>query len=160
MIFAVAGTQLPFPRLMTALDRIAARRGLDVIAQTADPAFVATALDARPFIPPAEFYALFARAELIVAHAGMGVIIAAAEQRPTLEQLGAAGTAARGLPVLEKHLLLSTDDHPQICGDLEGMIVIGPDQLLLANDSDYGTEGATTQFWRVTFPAGTFGSSA
>lgn len=86
--------------------------------------------------------------------------VAAAGQRPTLEQLGAAAAAARGLPVLEKHLLLSTDDHPRICGDLEGMIVIGPDQLLLANDSDYGTEGATTQFWRVTFPAGTFGSSA
>lgn len=88
MIFAVAGTQLPFSRMMTALDAIAGRTGIDVIAQTADPAFVAQAMDARAFIPPAEFNRLFAEAELVVAHAGMGVIIEAAGQKKPLILMG------------------------------------------------------------------------
>lgn len=74
-------------------------------------------------------------------------------QRPTLEQMGSAVAAAAGVPVLKKQLILSTDDHPEIGCDLEGMIVPAPDTLLLASDSDYGTEGAETGFWRVTFPA-------
>jgi Esterase-like activity of phytase len=67
-------------------------------------------------------------------------------RRPTLEQVGAAG-----VPALVKQLVFSTDDHPEVGGDLEGMILLAPDQLLLASDSDYGTEGAETGFWRVTF---------
>jgi Esterase-like activity of phytase len=68
-------------------------------------------------------------------------------RRPTLEQVGSAGVTA-----LAKQLIFSSDDHPEVCGDLEGMIMLAPDTMLLANDSDYGTEGAETQFWRVTFP--------
>lgn len=78
MIFAVAGTQLPFPRLMLALDRLALRHGLDVVAQTADPAFVPQALAARPFMPPADFEDHVARCRMVIAHAGMGIVIAAA----------------------------------------------------------------------------------
>lgn len=74
-------------------------------------------------------------------------------RRPTLEQLGAAGAATQGVAVLQKQLVLSTDDHPEVGCDLEGMIVLAPNVLLLASDSDYGTEGAVTGFWRVTFPA-------
>lgn len=70
------------------------------------------------------------------------------EHRPTLEQRGATG-----VPVLAKQLVFSTDDHPEIDGDLEGLIVLDERTLLLANDSDYGTEGAETRFWRVTLPA-------
>ncbi len=69
------------------------------------------------------------------------------ERRPTLEQLGAAR-----VPVLNKHLVFSTDDHPEIDGDLEGLIMLDHRTLLIANDSDYGTEGAETRFWRVTPP--------
>jgi len=67
-------------------------------------------------------------------------------QRPTLEQLGQQG----GVPLLSKKRVFSGDDHPEICGDLEGLIVLEDGSLLLSNDSDYGTEGAVTQFWRVT----------
>ncbi len=49
----------------------------------------------------------------------------------------------------EKQMLFSSDDHPEVCGDLEGLIVLDDGSLLLSNDSDYGTEGAVTQFWRV-----------
>ena len=88
MIFAVAGTQLPFPRLMRALDAIAARRGLEVVAQTADPGFAAVALDARPFMAPDAFDDHVRRAAIVVAHAGMGVIIAAAEHNKPLILMG------------------------------------------------------------------------
>lgn len=64
--------------------------------------------------------------------------------RPTLEQLGQSGN----VPLLDKHLVLSSDDHHEICGDLEGMLVLEDGSLLLANDSDYGIEGAETQFWK------------
>ncbi len=73
-------------------------------------------------------------------------------RRPTLEQVGAAAAHAAGVPVLTKALIFSTDDYPQVGGDLEGMIILSPSVLLLASDSDYGTEGAETEFWRVTFP--------
>lgn len=64
--------------------------------------------------------------------------------RPTLEQLG-QGDA----PLLAKTRVFSSDDHLEIGGDLEGLIVLDDGSLLLSNDSDYGTEGAVTQFWRV-----------
>lgn len=69
--------------------------------------------------------------------------------RPTLEQAGQAGCGAEGIPLLIKDPIFSTDDHSEICADLEGLLVLGNSSLLLANDSDYGTEGAETQFWLV-----------
>jgi len=69
--------------------------------------------------------------------------------RPTVEQLSAAGEL--DLPVLEKRLLLNTDDHPEIGADLEGMALIDPSTLLLVNDNDFGIEDVETAFWRVRF---------
>jgi hypothetical protein len=69
------------------------------------------------------------------------------DTRPTLEQRTRAYLAAAGVPLLEKTLILSSDDHPELCADLEGMVLLGERQLLLANDSDYGIEGAETQFF-------------
>lgn len=72
-------------------------------------------------------------------------------QRPTLEQLDGQGLRDRAIPQLAKTLLFSTDDWPQIDPDLEGMVLLSPTELLLSNDSDYGTEGAETHFWRISF---------
>jgi hypothetical protein len=72
--------------------------------------------------------------------------------RPTLEQLSADPNEWR-LPTLSKTLVLSTDDHPQISADLEGMVMLGADSLLLVNDNDFGVEGAETCFWRIAFDA-------
>lgn len=69
--------------------------------------------------------------------------------RPTVEEMSAAGTL--DLPVLAKHLLLDTDLAPELPGDQEGMLVLSPTELLLVNDSDFGVEGAETQFWKVVF---------
>lgn len=69
--------------------------------------------------------------------------------RPTVEEL--SGRGAPGLPVLEKTLIFSSDDAPEVAADLEGMAVLSPHELLLVNDNDFGVEGAATSFWRVRF---------
>ena len=71
------------------------------------------------------------------------------ETRPTLEQMSRKDLKAAGITVLDKTLVFSSDDHPEICADLEGMILLSANELLLSNDSDFGIEGAETQFWRV-----------
>jgi hypothetical protein len=72
-----------------------------------------------------------------------------AATRPTVEELSAADTL--DLPVLTKRLLFSTDDHPEISRDLEGMALLDERTLLLVNDNDFGIEDAETAFWRVAF---------
>ena len=73
---------------------------------------------------------------------------------PTMEERSAAKDR---LPELAKTLLLDTDDAPEIGADLEGMAVLGPHELLLVNDNDFGCEGAVTGFWRVRFDQPVFG---
>lgn len=78
MILATVGTQLPFPRLLGALDRIAQAHGLRVIAQTCGDLPDARAIEQHRFLPPAEFAALAREARVIVGHAGIGTIFAGA----------------------------------------------------------------------------------
>ena len=73
--------------------------------------------------------------------------------RPTLEQVGQAGCGEAGIVPLAKELVFSTDAHSKISGDLEGMVAIEADTLLLASDNDYGIDGASTHFWRISLPA-------
>jgi hypothetical protein len=52
---------------------------------------------------------------------------------------------------LTKTLVFSTDHHPQITPDLEGVVALSDRELLIATDNDFGTEGAETRFYRLTF---------
>lgn len=70
--------------------------------------------------------------------------------RPTLEEMSGAGTLS--LPVLDKTLLFSTDDAPDVAPDLEGMALLSPTELLLVSDNDFGVEGAKTCFYCLTLP--------
>ena len=69
--------------------------------------------------------------------------------RPTLEQLSAASKTSDDVPVLAKDLVLTTDDAPEMDRDLEGLVVLSPNELLLVTDNDFSIEGARTRFWRV-----------
>jgi hypothetical protein len=69
--------------------------------------------------------------------------------RPTIEEASAAGELAE--PVLDKQLLFTSDDAPEVAADLEGMVLLSPHDLLLASDNDFGVDGAETSFWRLTF---------
>jgi hypothetical protein len=53
---------------------------------------------------------------------------------------------------LAKTLVFSTDHHPQVGPDLEGVARLSDRELLLATDNDFGVEGAETRFYRLTFP--------
>lgn len=76
MILATVGTQLPFPRLMTALDGIAKRHELRVVAQCCEVT-EGLSIEMRPFIKPADFDELARQATVLVGHAGIGTIIGA-----------------------------------------------------------------------------------
>lgn len=80
MIFATVGTQLPFDRMLKALDEWSrAHREVPVFAQTGDGAQRFEGLETVDRLGLAEFEERFSRAKLIVAHAGMGTILSAAE---------------------------------------------------------------------------------
>jgi hypothetical protein len=72
------------------------------------------------------------------------------DTRPTVEELSGR-EGALPLLVLSKELIFSSDDHPQVAADLEGMCWISDAELLLVSDNDFGVEGAETSFWRLTF---------
>jgi hypothetical protein len=69
--------------------------------------------------------------------------------RPTLEELSGSGEVGGRIPQLEKTLILTTDDHPEVDADLEGIALLSPRSLLLVNDNDFGIDGVATSFWRI-----------
>jgi UDP-N-acetylglucosamine transferase subunit ALG13 len=80
VIFATVGTQLPFDRLVGAVDRWAATRaGLAVFAQVGPSALRPAAIAWERFVSPAECRERMRAADAIVAHAGMGTILTALE---------------------------------------------------------------------------------
>lgn len=80
MIFATVGTQLPFDRMLTSLDSWAAHNpGIPVLAQTGDSPGSFPHIETVSSLSQAEFREQFDKARLIVAHAGMGTILSAAE---------------------------------------------------------------------------------
>lgn len=77
MILVSVGTQLPFDRLVRAVDAWAVARGRrDVLAQVGAGAPPTTGAWVRA-LPPAEFRARLAEADVVVAHAGVGVALSA-----------------------------------------------------------------------------------
>lgn len=84
MIFATVGTQLPFPRLIDCLDKAAGNLPFRAFAQTADPAARPTHIECQPFLTPAEHEARIAECTIIVAHAGIGTVLAAKRARKPL----------------------------------------------------------------------------
>ncbi len=80
MIFVTVGTQLPFNRLIREVDRWARSRGRkDIFAQIGKTDWKPSYIHWEKFLNPADFRKEFKAADAIVAHAGMGTIIAALE---------------------------------------------------------------------------------
>lgn len=75
MIFLTLGTQLPFDRLVRAVDEVAADIDESVFGQIGHTKLVPQAYDYVDFLPPQEFGARFSAARVIVGHAGIGTIL-------------------------------------------------------------------------------------
>lgn len=76
MIFVTVGTQLPFDRLIRAVDEIAPDlNGEEIIAQTKGGAYVPRHIKQTGYLCTAEYSDTMRRARLIISHAGMGTII-------------------------------------------------------------------------------------
>lgn len=72
------------------------------------------------------------------------------ETRSTVEELSGTGDDM-ALPVLEKTVLLSSDDHPEIEADIEGMALLSDTTLLIVSDNDFGVGEKSTGFFRIDF---------
>jgi UDP-N-acetylglucosamine transferase subunit ALG13 len=80
MIFATVGTQLPFDRLLHALDDWAALHPEVLVkAQTGHTDAKFTHMDCAESLGQTDFATAFETASVIVAHAGMGSILSASE---------------------------------------------------------------------------------
>jgi UDP-N-acetylglucosamine transferase subunit ALG13 len=80
VIFVSVGTQLPFDRMIEAVDRWAGRNpGQEVFAQVGPGDYKPRHLRYASFISPAECREQMLAANAIVAHAGMGTILGALE---------------------------------------------------------------------------------
>lgn len=80
MIFVTVGTQLPFDRLIGAIDQWArANPAIEVIAQTGESRLSTHNITTHRRVDAAEFRELVMRSRLLVAHAGMGSILTALE---------------------------------------------------------------------------------
>lgn len=80
MIFVTVGFQLPFDRLLEAVDTWAGQHQRDdIYAQTGDSRYRVRHIDASPWLDPPQFRTKLEGADAIVAHAGMGTILSALE---------------------------------------------------------------------------------
>lgn len=80
MIFATVGTQLPFDRLIRALDDWAgAHRDTEVFAQIGRGGYEPRHMEWSHDLHPKEFRSRLEACDAVVAHAGMGTIISAVE---------------------------------------------------------------------------------
>ncbi len=82
MIFLTVGTQLPFDRLIRAMDEWAIQNSsVEIYGQIGPGSYNPNNFLAEEFISPVEFNDKILRADLIVAHAGMGSILTALQYR-------------------------------------------------------------------------------
>ena len=80
MIFATAGTQLSFDRFAKIMDSISAEIEEDIIIQCPEKHYTPKSAKMVNFMNPDEYADIFAKARLIVAHAGIGTIVSAMQQ--------------------------------------------------------------------------------
>lgn len=79
MIFVTVGTQLPFDRMVRAIDQWAGQTdpAPDVFAQVGPSTYVPQHIKSKPFISTSEYAEFVLNADVIVSHAGIGSIVTA-----------------------------------------------------------------------------------
>jgi len=78
MIFVTIGTQVPFDRLIKAVDEVFPYLECEeIIVQAPLESYVPIHFKTIQFIAPLKFNEIFNRAEFVISHAGMGTILSA-----------------------------------------------------------------------------------
>lgn len=85
VIFLTTGTQLPFDRLLRAVDEWAdaAKPSYELFGQVLPPAhdpYIPRNFKTKARLAPSEYAEVFARSHLVISHAGMGTILTALTQ--------------------------------------------------------------------------------
>jgi UDP-N-acetylglucosamine transferase subunit ALG13 len=81
VIFVTVGGQLPFDRLIRAVDRWAGEeRRANVFAQIGRTAFRPRSMEYTPFLTPADFRRRLDEAAYVISHAGIGTLLTALER--------------------------------------------------------------------------------
>lgn len=96
MIFVTVGSQMPFRRLVRAMDEWAGlNRDVDVLAQVGrDPDFQPAVLHCLVSVSPLRYAELVRECELMVAHAGMGSVLTALEHGKPMILMARRGALA------------------------------------------------------------------
>jgi UDP-N-acetylglucosamine transferase subunit ALG13 len=81
VILLTVGTQLPFDRLVAAVDRIAPQLSAPVIAQIGAGRYIPQNMEWKAHLDPIEFDRMFRDASVVVSHAGIGTVLAAQKHR-------------------------------------------------------------------------------
>lgn len=85
MIFITVGSQLPFDRMIQAVDEIAPLfPGKEFVAQVFGMTYQAKNIKTLEFISPTEFNDYVQQAELVISHAGTGTILSVGEMQKPL----------------------------------------------------------------------------
>ena len=86
MIFLTIGTQLPFNRLIKAIDDWNSRNPqVEIFGQIANSDYIPTNFGYKRFITPSEYNYYLTNCSLVISHAGMGSIISALSvQKPII----------------------------------------------------------------------------
>ena len=92
VIFVTVGSQMPFDRLVTGMDDWATLHSdHTVTAQIGESSYRPKAMAAVKTLPPAQFVQRLREADVVVAHAGMGSVISAAEHGKSMVLLPRQG---------------------------------------------------------------------
>ena len=85
-LFVTVGAQMPFDRLIAAIDRWAASQpGHQIVAQVHEQStFRPRHIEAHRFFAPPDFEAACAEADVIIGHAGIGTLFAALQLGKTI----------------------------------------------------------------------------
>jgi UDP-N-acetylglucosamine transferase subunit ALG13 len=86
MIFVTVGSQLPFDRLIKAIDELAPLlQGKEIVAQVFGMTYQPKNIKTVDYISPTEYKNYIESAELIISHAGTGTILSVANlQKPMI----------------------------------------------------------------------------
>ncbi len=113
MIFLTVGSDIPFNRLVRAVDRWAGERGrTDVFAQIGRGGWVPGHMPCAELLDPQEFKQRLLEARIVVGHAGMGTILSALQHsKPILvmPRRGKLGETCNDHQLATAHQLLKLD---------------------------------------------------